>query len=346
MATTSRSGQVLLGSLLCAVLLASDYAAASAPTAPKTKATVIEPEARLVSPDRFVWTHKLVGSFSTSLAHNHNVPGIEDGTTLTLGFTVDALVQLDISRHQWLMALNSTQIFTKKSSVDLIVKSVDVFDLKAFYFYLLRESKRISVGGGLQIVTSLFPASLVTDKQTALRLIRTDGGAMRAWAYRNKRLHLMDAFSPFQLKQLGGIRMQPFRNGYTRVLFTGSAVAAEVWADGWSSDDNKATVAKEYVALQNYQQVGAQVNLVVEGMIKKHLNYSFGAELMFPFWTSIKTPISGFDLLNLDLNFKMTVQIATWASLGYSLSAKRLPMLADRWQVFNQLVLNFTAKVL
>jgi len=328
------------------VLAVAGGAASATGGSGKSGAAAAGSEARLVSPSPYVWTRKLVGSFSASASHSHNVPGIEDGSAATIGLTVEGLVQLDVRRHQWLLELNSSQTFTKKVAVDHFVKSLDVFDLKALYFYLLRESKRLSVGGGLQMTTPLFPSSLVPDKDTYLKLIRTDGEAMRGLARKNKRYHLMDAFSPLQLKQLAGIRMQPFGNEVTRVLFTGSLVALEVWADGWSSDDDKSTLAKEYYALRDYQQVGAQVNLVVTGEIKKHLSYSIGAELMFPFWTSIKTLISGFDLLNLDLSFKITVQLASWASLGYVLSAKRVPLLADRWQVFNQLALSFTAKFL
>ena len=72
--------------------------------------------------------------------------------------------------------------------------------------------------------------------------------------------------------------------------------------------------------------------------------HTIGVELMYPFWTSIEAPVKGFDLMNLDLQFKLTVQLASWATLSYVFSAKRVPMLVDRWQISNQMALGFTAK--
>jgi hypothetical protein len=67
---------------------------------------------------------------------------------------------------------------------------------------------------------------------------------------------------------------------------------------------------------------------------------------MFPMYTSIDTDLTGFDLLNTDLSFKVGLKMSKWASLDYVFSAKRVPVMVDQWQIVNNLVLSITANIL
>ena len=98
--------------------------------------------------------------------------------------------------------------------------------------------------------------------------------------------------------------------------------------------------------LENFQQFGLQLETELTGKIKKELIYAFRVELMYPLYTSIDTELSGFDLLNTDISFKLGLKLGKWASLDYLFGAKRLPLIVDQWQLVNNLVLSITANIL
>lgn len=52
------------------------------------------------------------------------------------------------------------------------------------------------------------------------------------------------------------------------------------------------------------------------------------------------------DYQQVGVQVELGVKLAEWMSVDYVLSARRLPMLIDRWQVSNNLVLSFSAKFL
>lgn len=85
--------------------------------------------------------------------------------------------------------------------------------------------------------------------------------------------------------------------------------------------------------------------MTLAGALNKQLTYSFRAELMVPFVTSVPTPVEGFNLMNLDLGFKIGLKLGRWASLDFVFGAKRFPMMVTGWQITNQLVLSVTINI-
>ena len=51
-----------------------------------------------------------------------------------------------------------------------------------------------------------------------------------------------------------------------------------------------------------------------------------------------QSDLDGIDLLNTELTAKISVKLAKWLSLDYVLSAKRVPLNLDDWQVQNSVL--------
>ena len=93
----------------------------------------------------------------------------------------------------------------------------------------------------------------------------------------------------------GGSHWGMYGNGTTPANQYGSG-AGEAWAQGYAVNDDKSTAELEIKELQNYQQLGLQLETIVGGKLAKQLVYVFRLEIMYPFVTSVDTgDLRGFE---------------------------------------------------
>ncbi|MFH2008184.1 MAG: hypothetical protein ABI333_16495 [bacterium] len=330
----------LAGLLLAGQLLAAtpSPAWAAGPPAPNPKEGAAKPAHR---PRTTGWFPKLNSSLNGSLVYNYHVPGIDDGLSVTLGLVLDAQLAFKQHAHKWLSTLKVLSSWSKTATQPALVKTADTLEVTSLYFYRFKRLQyRLAVFGGLALGASMFPGDLVVSEDTDLLLKQVDGTVETDIASKNVRFRLTPAFSPLLLKQLVGVWARVYAHEAARLDLRVSFVGQEVWAEGYAVDDDRSTAEKELRQLQDYLQAGVQLDVQLSGELKKHLTYSFNAELMYPVHTSVETPIQSFDLMNVDLSFRIGVKLGKRASLDYQFSAKRLPMLVTSWQITNNLVLS------
>jgi hypothetical protein len=292
------------------------------------------------------WSYKVKAGLNTSLVHNKNVPGIDDGLNATIGALVESEVTYEIAPHTWGARLKIVHTRAKTPTLDPFIKTADELNLKTFYKYDLGVWDKLSLIGSVQLITALFPGNLVYADSTTLIKNNLDGSTIFVQAFPHEPYEITPAFSPTLLKQAVGVTAQPATDPVASLDLTVTMAGLEVWARGYTVDDDGDTPEIELTELQSYQQVGPQLEAVLAGKIKEKLSYSFAAELMFPVYTSVDTELSGFNLMNADITFELSVEIKKWASLSYAFSAKRNPILLDEWQILNNLVLSLTASVM
>jgi len=292
------------------------------------------------------WFPKLNASLTTSMVHNKNLPGIDDGLSLTIGVLIDGELKYNKGPHRWITTLKIVHTQSKTPTLEPFFKTADELDLKSLYEHSFNKYNKLMVFGGGQIIATLFPGHVVVSEDTVLRKLRTDGTEVAGQAMANEPYEISPGLSPFSFKQLVGFGVTPSEDPFAKLNIRLSMVAQETWARGYTVDDDGDTPELELREFENFQQVGPQFNLNIEGEIKKKLKYSFSAEMMFPVYTSIDTDLSGFNLLNTDLEFKLGVEVTKWASLNYVFTAKRQPMIVDEWQILNNLVFTVTANIL
>lgn len=292
------------------------------------------------------WFPKLKASLTTSMVHNKNLPGIDDGLSLTIGVLIDGELKYNKGPHRWITTLKIEHTQSKTPTLEPFFKTADELDFKSLYEHSFKKYNKLMVFGGGQIIATLFPGHVVVSEDTELRKLRTDSTEVAGQAMANEPYEISPGLSPFSFKQLVGFGVTPSEDPFAKLNIRLSMVAQETWARGYAVDDDEDTPELELRELQNFQQVGPQFNLTIDGEIKKKLKYSFNAEMMFPVYTSIDTDLSGFNLLNTDLEFKLGVEVNKWASFNYVFTAKRQPMILDEWQILNNLVFTVTANIL
>lgn len=306
------------------------------------------------------WFPKLSLGVNMSLAHAANVPGVDDGVAFSLGVVINGSLLYLKDQHEWKTDLTAIHTQTKTPTIDPFVKTADNFDLGSFYTYRFKSKYKIGIFGGLNINTALFPTNLVVASDTNYVKVNADGTKVGTEdpnnpgtiipevtrLQKNIALNLTGPFNPFIFKQKLGVSSKPYEDKLATLDLKVSLAAQQVFASGLTVQDDAATPELELRLLQDYVQLGMELNIGISGNISKRVIYEFKADLMLPFVTSIPTNLSGFELLNADLSFKVGVKLAKWASLDYVFRALRVPLLTNKWQVTNNLVLNIKADFL
>ncbi|HAA55130.1 MAG TPA: hypothetical protein DCE42_10245 [Myxococcales bacterium] len=290
------------------------------------------------------WFPKLTLGLNTSLVSSDNVPGIDNGITLTFGILVEGGLLLRQNAHEWNSTLKLVHTQTKTPTIEPFIKTADALDLKTSYTYRFKDKWQTGLHVDAEFSTALFDGNLVVNQDTNIRILDFKGNEVGTnTAQKNTPFLLTRAFSPMLLKGKAGVNFSPQDEKFLKLEMAVDAVGQSVIAAGNTVADDAATPTLELKQLRTYAQAGLELDIKMTGSVNKFINYAFVAELMYPIITNVETDLKGFDLLNADLSLKVSFKLAKWASLDYVFQAKLIPLLVEQWQVTNNLVLSVKA---
>ncbi|MFH2008846.1 MAG: hypothetical protein ABI333_19820 [bacterium] len=319
------------------------------PAAPTPSATVVKKSAtpKKTKGPKNGWYPRLSVGVATSLAHNQSVPGVADGIHFTFGAVIDGVVKLVHGQSRWITTLKILNTHSKTPVVTPVLKTADELDLKTLYVHRLKgKMDKAMIFAGLQLTAPLFPGDLVAAKDTDLTRTDVTGNSTSDLARRNRRYRLTPAFSPVFFRQLLGMGAHALKSRSATLQLTLGITSQQIWASGWAANDDKTTPELELTALRDYQQLGVATGFVLTGSLHKRMSYGLHAEFFYPLVTSFEPTPKGFDLMDIDLGLRLSLKVARWVSLDYVLSARRLPLIVDQFQLLNSLVLSITAQIM
>lgn len=294
------------------------------------------------------WHKALMAGLNFNMTQARNIVGVADGTTLALGLTIDGGLIFRRGAHQWRNTLNILQTQSKVPNLKPFIKAADKVELETYYLYSLPPVKWLGFFGGIRLTTPLFSGNLVPETDTELELTHTDDTVTTDTALGQEYYRLTKPLSPLLLRQFAGALFQPLEKTWMKLDIRTGPGAIEAWTrSGWVVDDDEDTEDMvELKQLEDFVQIGGEIQITAVGVIVKDtLNYSFRAGAMYPFYTSVDTDLKGIELLNVELGFGLNIKLSKWAALNYTLSAIRIPMVVDKWQVTNNLMFSVTANL-
>lgn len=302
------------------------------------------------------WTPKLTLGLNLSLAQTANVPGIDDGITMNIGALINGSLLYRKRVHEWKTDLDAVHTQTKTPAIDPFVKTADKLDLKSYYTFRPKHKYGLGLFLGAELSTSIFPNKLVVGEKSRLEINSLDKTEpTKKTLEKNDEHRLTDSFNPLLLKQKLGFEIQPYKDKFTKLSLKIGYAAQEVFASGHTvggkadlapnpNEVNPAKVIYTLTPLQDYIQTGVDLSVSLTGSLQKRISFALTANFMLPITTNIDTKgLTGFELLNADINFKVGVKLAKWASLDYLFRAIRAPLLIDKWQVSSNLALTIKA---
>lgn len=292
------------------------------------------------------WHPMLKAAANLSFSHNRSVVGNADGANWNIGTLVNGgLGWLDAGGHSWENNLKWQLNYTQTPTLGRFTKSVDGLDFNSTYLYSIPSIKWMGPFAELVLQTPVFPGYDIRPADVTVIRLDKDGNQIgspeQVWA--KLKIDLTDAFAPALVKESAGVFADALNRTEIKLNFRAGMSAWEIWArDGYVLADDAATPELELKIIQDSVSFGSGLIAKATGTLRPEVTYEAKAEAMYPFVHTSKTSLSGIDLLNMDFNFLLQVKLQKWLSLDYTFKALRLPLISDKWQIQNGLLLSAT----
>jgi len=311
------------------------------------------------------WKPLLKASGNFSLGHNQNVAGNPDGVNLSFGYLINGgLLFLNESKeHEWQNNLAWQLGYMRTPIIDQLIKNADSIDFKSSYLYHIPAVTWMGPFASFQLKTSMLPSDAVyAEDKTILKLrvgeaygtspdgLITDGDG-NPIGLTNPRTETVTAgtnipltrsFAPTTLREGAGWFFIPLDKPEIKI---DTRIGLGVWETfvrkGYTVADNADTTSVlELQQMQDYDQLGPEWSLKVNGVLEKMVTYQFDALVMYPAWNNADTKLSGVELINTEFDFLLGVQLWTYVTLDYAFKAYYQPLLIEEWQIQNALLLS------
>lgn len=283
------------------------------------------------------WTPRLTVGSTAAYGHSSQVVGSPDGSTVQIGVLVDGGATLARGQHEWDNGLLVKHTQTRTPLMDRFIKSSDSLDLVSTYLYHLEAIDWLGPYARFKLSTQIFAGYEVRTDDVVVRRVPLDGVAPPPETIKAEQdIPLTDPFEPMILRESAGAFANPVETKRITVKGKLGAGVQQILAQGgYKLADDDATPELELLELEGSQQAGAEAEVDLSGQVSEGVSWKAKANLFMPFVTSLDDGQTGLDGLNTDLSAGVSVKLAKWASLDYTLSAKKIPALVDEWQVLH-----------
>ncbi|MCA9546629.1 MAG: hypothetical protein KC613_19625 [Myxococcales bacterium] len=293
-----------------------------------------------------------------SFSNSNRVVGQPDGSTIQLGVLFGANADLRAGQHEWQNSLTFNNTWSQSPQIDSFLKTVDNLELRTAYLYSLKSVPWLGPYARARLQTQVFNGWQVYGEN---RTFRVDGGDPQTLVAGDE-LDLTSAFEPLNLRQSAGAFARPWDSKTFSATFSLGVGAQEIFTsggqvitkeDGTFDDGNGNTLANvvEVVSLNDSVQAGGELDVQLKGQTNKMFTWTFSANFLQPFYTDTdKDPtgkvLEGTELMNIEIMGKASVKLAEWASIDYVLTAKKIPLVLNDWQIQNGLLFSTSFKLL
>lgn len=304
------------------------------------------------------WKYDLNIGFNGGFNRNASVVGQPDGSTWQIGAVLNGSANLNAGNHEWRNTLAIAHQQTQTPVIDGFIKTTDNFELESMWLYKLKSLPWFGPFARARLQTQLFTGALAFGEDTDVQFRDPDGKAIPTLnpnenadgtAVRSlpaqERLDITKPFEPLFMRQSVGAFARAVEKKDLKVTFTLGLGAQEVFVRddaGFAVADDDGTPQLELNQLQDSFVLGAEAGVEANGTVGKQVTWSFTANMLYPFpgVGDGSEQFTGADAINYETIGKVGVKLAKWASLDYVLTAKKIPLVLDEWQVQNNLLLS------
>ena len=298
------------------------------------------------------WYPKLRIGGSAALNYNKDVDGVTDGTALTFGLYFKGAIDGVYNNFEWQNKLDIEHQQTKTPNIDSFIKTADKLDFQTLGLFRIPKYEWLGPFVRFRLQSSIFPGHYISDKDTEVRYYKAgtniDEKDDTKLARDSKRLNaqeavkLSNAFEPLLLSESAGLFLNPYTTEMLTVTFKAGIAGQHLIAqDGYVSFDNDDSDAYyDVIELIDTNSVGVEGELELSGVFVNYVNWSLAGSLYYPFAVDEDHGRDGADLIHATIEGKISVKLASWASLDYSLTVKRQPFVTTNWQINNTILFN------
>jgi hypothetical protein len=281
-----------------------------------------------------------VGS-NVSLTNATNVVGSADGTSIQIGLILQGNANLRSGQHEWQNQLDINHQQTRTPLIHRFLKTADEATAQSMYLYHLQAVPWLGPFARGRGTTSLFPGDYVQADDKTIQRTYNDGTVETGTLPAGRSLRLTKAFEPTLLRESLGVFARPVEQKDLQLDFKlGGGAQHLLTRDGFTVKDDPNTDPIEIVQLRDSTQAGIEGEAAIRGPLEGGFTWSASINALYPLLTSVDTNLEGIDLMNVEGNAKLSLKLTEWGSVDYVFSAKRIPLIVNRWQIQNGLLFN------
>lgn len=298
------------------------------------------------------WYPKLRLGGSAQLNYNKDVDGVTDGTAFTFGVYIKGALDAVYKNFEWQNKLEIEHQQTKTPSIDEFIKSADKFDFQTLALFRIPKAEWVGPFARFRLQTSLFPGHYISDEDTTVRFYKSDTKIDEKsdekfvrdpqQVLSQQSIKLSSAGEPLVLSESAGFFFNPYSHEMLTVNIKVGAAGQHLIADGGyvSFDDDDDDAYYDVRQLVDTNSVGVEGEIELTGVFVNYVNWSLSGNIYYPCATDEDHGLDGADLIHSDIAAKISVKLASWASLDYTLTAKLAPFVTEKWQITNTLLFN------
>ena len=290
------------------------------------------------------WNARAKIGLTGSVSNNRMFVGAEDGTTLQVGTVLGIGADFTEGQHRWENALDLQIGGSKTPQIDRFVKSSDLLDLTSTYFYTFASIDWFGWFGRAKLASQILPTRVVrAAPYTVVRQDVLGAELSREMVGAQRGILTTGSFEPLTLRETIGLFVNPHTTPeFTIKLKLGAAAQEIVTRNGFVIiADDAATTTLTLKQLGSSFDFGAELGLATVGVLYPEvLSWKLNVDLFQPFVTTSDTELSTLEQLNAEVVLGVSLHLVKWLSLEYLLTARRIPLILDAWQVQSLLVLS------
>lgn len=299
------------------------------------------------------WYHTVNLGIGLSVGTSRDVIGQEDGSTITFSLDTSWRAELIRGQHEFRNTLTINEAVSRTPLVDRFVKSNDLLQNEALWFYHLENIDWFGPFARASVRTSIFNGHDVQSNRVDYERRRNNDNV--TLIEDRERFQLTRPFQPTTFKESVGVFFEPSREealaidvrigfGARQTIANGNFVVDSVTA---AADREGGVAERDLVVVQeleSFSQAGSELALEAFGNNPDgDISYRFGFEMMTPFYNSVDdSDLNAWEATNYEASIDVGFAIRDWASVSYAFNALKTPQLVDEWQLTNQLLLTIT----
>lgn len=329
--------------LPCALALAAAPAFAQAPT----PVPVVEEGMRkeVLSKEKAAKPDGVTKSLSigSTAAFNHasKVVGSPDGATVQIGVVLDGQLEWVKGQFEWGNSLKIQHTQTRTPQVPIFVKSADLADLISTAIWRTKSVPWFGPYAKFRAQAQLFSGYAVNADDRTIKKMDVKGNEVSSFqAKKLTAVSLTTPLEPLLLSETVGAFANPFEDKkFTLKAKLGAGAQHIIASNGFAVSDNKDTPELELKEIQQATQVGAEGELALTGEVSEQVAWRAKASVFVPALSTVDGAKAGMQASTTDLTAGLSVKLAKWLSADYVITARRVPLVLNDWQVQNGLML-------
>lgn len=285
------------------------------------------------------WHNGVKVGATGALNHVSGVVGTPEGTTTQIGLALEGLAMWRSARQEWRTTLKIVHAQTRTPVLDQFFKSADQADLVSTWLHRLMGTQWLAVYGRARASTPLLSGYLVKAEPFTTKRKDLDGNVVTTAHDAGSHVPLTGPLEPLLLGQSAGVLALPLEVTAVTLRVQVGVGAQELLAKGHAVADDAKTPEIELDPFKEAIEIGAEAEASAEGQVTSAVTWKARAAVFLPAYTSVDTKSEGLEVVTTELSASVAVKLSKWLSLDYALSAKRVPLVSDEWQLQNAVLL-------